>query len=153
MMFFGPLVAERYASVGNFLRDNPGAGDPVVRGIIEASQDLSAVETYRMIYRLEEIRRELSGLWADIDLLMVPTVGRIWKRQDIAADPLGPNFKNGYYTNFVNPLDLAAVATPNGFARDGVPAGVTLIGIPYSEAFLASLGDRFSDSRVARRGV
>jgi allophanate hydrolase len=153
MMFFGPLVAERYASVGQFLQDNPDAGDLVVRGIIEDSQKLSAVETFRIIYRLEETKRQLLSLWAEIDLLMVPTVGRIWKKEEIAADPLGPNFKNGYYTNFVNPLDLAAVATPNGFARDGVPVGVTLIGKPYSEAFLSSLADWFSDARVPHRGV
>jgi allophanate hydrolase/aspartyl-tRNA(Asn)/glutamyl-tRNA(Gln) amidotransferase subunit A len=153
MMFFGPLVAERYASVGKFLQSNPGAGDPVVRGIIEGSQKLSAVEAFEMIYRLEEIKRQIMPLWTDIDLLMAPTVGHIWKVSDIAADPLGPNFRNGYYTNFVNPLDLAAVATPNGFARDGVPVGVTLIGKPWSEAFLASLGDSFSGARVAARGA
>lgn len=153
MMFFGPLVAERYASVGAFLRSNPGAGDPVVRSIIEGSRTLSAVETFEMIYRLEEIKRQLITVWDGIDLLMVPSVGRIWKVSEIAADPLGPNFKNGYYMNFVNPLDLAAVATPNGFARDGVPVGVTLIGKPWSEAFLTSLGDSFSGARVAARGA
>jgi allophanate hydrolase len=153
MMFFGPLLAERYASVGGFLEANPEAGDPVVRRLIADSKSLTAAETFRMLYRLEEIRRQLSPMWEAADLMMVPTVGRLNRKADIAADPLGPNFNHGYYTNFVNPLDLAAVATPAGFVRDGMPAGVTLIGPAHGEAFLASLADTFSSLRVERRGA
>ncbi len=153
MMFFGPLLAERYASVGDFIKSNAESCDPVVRQIVLKGEGLPAVDTWRMLYRLEEIKRALRPMWEQIDFLLVPTVGRLWTKSDIAADPLGTNFKNGYYTNFVNPLDLTAVATPNGFARDGVPAGVCLIGPPFAESALAAVADRFSNRRVAKRGA
>ena len=38
------------------------------------------------------------------------------------------NTNLGYYTNFVNLLDLCAVAVPAGFQANGLPVGVTLIG-------------------------
>jgi len=153
MMFFGPLLAERYISFGQFLEANPEVGDPVVRGIVDASKAMTAADAFAMLYRIEESKRQLQALWSRMDMMLVPTIGRLWKKADIAADPLGPNFRNGYYTNFVNPLDMAAVATPNGFVRDGMPVGVTLVGEPFTEAFLASLADRFSEKRVATRGA
>jgi len=46
----------------------------------------------------------------------------------------------GTYTNFVNLLDLCALAVPGRFRIDGFPAGVTLIAPAGRDAFLASLG-------------
>ena len=54
------------------------------------------------------------------------------------ADPLGLNSALGAYANFVNLLDLAAVAVPTGFRADGLPAGATVIGPAGSDARLAA---------------
>lgn len=153
MMFKGPLVAERYAAVGEFLERRPGAGDPVVRSLILGACGISAAETFKMQYRLEALKRETAKLWREIDVLLVPTVGRPYTIAEIKADPFGPNFNNGYYTNFVNPLDLAACAIPNGFHLSGVPSGVTFIAPAHSEAFLCALGDRFRKLRTNRLGA
>jgi len=56
---------------------------------------------------------------------------------DVAADPLGANARLGTYTNFVNLLDLAAVAAPSGLRADGLPSSLTLIGPAGSDAALA----------------
>ncbi len=153
MMFFGPLVSERYVSFGEFLNANPDSGDPIVRGIIERAKSFSAAETFKMLYRLEELKRFVAPLWNEIDALLLPTVGRLYTLEDLVADPLTPAYNNGYYTNFANPLDLAAIAVPNGFARDGVPSGVSLVAPAHSEIFLASLGDAFWKRRAPHPGV
>ena len=57
------------------------------------------------------------------------------------ADPLAKNANLGLYTNFVNFLDLAAIALPAGFTPAGLPFGVTLIGPTFSEAALSALAD------------
>jgi allophanate hydrolase len=57
------------------------------------------------------------------------------------ADPIELNTRLGAYTNFVNLMDLAALAVPAGFRPDGIPFGVTLIGPALSDAMLASVGD------------
>jgi allophanate hydrolase len=43
------------------------------------------------------------------------------------ADPIGPNSQLGYYTNFMNLLDLCAVATPTVETAAGLPFGITWI--------------------------
>ncbi len=45
----------------------------------------------------------------------------------------------GYYTNFVNLMDLAAVAVPAGFTARGLPFGVSLIGPAWTDDDLLRL--------------
>jgi len=69
---------------------------------------------------------------------------------ELEADPLGPNARLGTYTNFVNLLDLAALAVPGPFRPDGLPAGLTLIAPRGSDARLAALGLRFQAAGAER---
>ena len=59
----------------------------------------------------------------------------------------GPNSRLGTYTNFVNLLDLAAIAVPGAMRKDGRAAGITLIG-----AARAGCGAGEPGSRLPRRG-
>ncbi|MEI7000234.1 allophanate hydrolase-related protein, partial [Klebsiella pneumoniae] len=43
----------------------------------------------------------------------------------------------GYYTNFVNLMDMAALAMPATPRADGLPAGITLIGPAGADHLLA----------------
>jgi allophanate hydrolase len=61
----------------------------------------------------------------------------------VAADPIRLNSNLGYYTNFVNLLDLAAIALPAGFRKDGLPFGISLIGPAFSDPALLMLGQRY----------
>ncbi len=49
---------------------------------------------------------------------------------DLEVDPIAPNSELGTYTNFVNLLDLCALAVPSRRRSDGFPAGVTFIAAP-----------------------
>ena len=49
------------------------------------------------------------------------------------ADPIILNANLGMYTNFVNLLDLCAIAIPNGFYANGLPIGVTLLAPAYQD--------------------
>jgi len=42
-----------------------------------------------------------------------------------------------------------SIAVPNGFLANGVPMGITFVGPAFSDAFLASFGERFHRQRVA----
>jgi len=53
------------------------------------------------------------------------------------------NTNLGYYTNFVNLLDLAAVAVPAGFRTNGLPFGISFIGPAFSDEALLGMGDLF----------
>ena len=68
------------------------------------------------------------------------------------ATPCGLNSNLGYYTNFVNLLDLAAMAVPAGFRPNGLPFGISLIGPAFSDEALLALGDRFHRAQTVVPG-
>jgi allophanate hydrolase len=145
LLYAGPWVAERYAAVGDFLARNPPDADLVVRDIVLAGAAHTAADVFRATYRLEALKQQATVQWAKMDVLVLPTTPTIYTRADIEGDPVRLNSTLGYYTNFVNLLDLAAIAVPAGFRSDGLPSGVSFIGPAFSDRALASLGQRFID--------
>lgn len=139
LLYAGPWVAERTAAVGEFLATNGDGAHPVVRQIIEGGAKYSAVDAHCAAYRLAELRRATEAEWECMDILVLPTTGTIFTHEQVAAEPIARNSDLGYYTNFVNLLDLAAVAVPAGFRENGLPFGITLIGPAWSDPALLRL--------------
>ena len=132
-------VAERVAAIGDFLRDHPASVLPVTRAIIERGRNASAVDVYRARERLAALRSQAMAALAGADLLLVPSAPTIYRLAEIERDPVALNTTLGTYTNFVNPMDMAAIAVPSGFTRAGLPFGVTLIGRAFTEPMLAGV--------------
>ncbi|MEM6678896.1 MAG: allophanate hydrolase [Pseudomonadota bacterium] len=149
LMFFGPFLSERDVSVGAFIDAHSEACHPVVRDLIVKSRRFSAADAYRAAYAVEEARRATAGFFEAHDVLVTPTVGALATLAMCEADPLGPNFRNGYYTNFANPLGLAALSIPAGRAPDGVPWGITLYALPERAATLARAAAVFMEGAQA----
>ncbi|HYF54271.1 MAG TPA: allophanate hydrolase, partial [Salinarimonas sp.] len=149
LLYAGPWVAERYQAIRPLIEARPEALHPVTRAVIEGARAHSAADAFAGLHRLAELRRETEGLWRRVDALLVPTLPRPRTLADLAADPFAPNAELGTYTNFVNLLDLCALAVPGRFRADGFPSGVTLIAPAGRDAFLGALG---SDLH-ARAGV
>ncbi|MGD1863460.1 MAG: amidase family protein, partial [Phormidesmis sp.] len=147
LLFNGPWVAERYASVGSFVEASPEAVFPTTREILSKAGKITAVEAFEGLYAVEALKRKSQPLWDEIDFLVVPTTGTIYRIDEVEAEPLKLNANLGYYTNFVNLLDLCAIALPNGFQPDGLPSGITLIAPPCSEPYLTKLGTAFYAAR------
>lgn len=146
LMFKGPFVAERDVSVGEFLERHPGVGVEAVRNLILGSRQYSAADAYRALYQVQESKRRAEALWEQYDALLVPTVGTLFTVEQALADPYQPSFANGYYTNYANPLGLAAVAFPHAQTVDGVPYGVTLVGPARREPDLVRLATAFMEA-------
>ena len=146
LLYAGPWVAERRAAVGSFMAAQPEAMHPVTRTILASADRFSAVDTFNAFYRLAGFRRQSDVTFREIDALAVPTAPIFPTLAELAADPLGPNSRLGTYTNFVNLLDLAAIAVPGPFRADGLPAGVTLIAPAGTDHVLAGLAERFFDA-------
>ena len=72
----------------------------------------------------------------------MPSIPDVCTVADVAADPIGPNSRLGTYTNFVNLLDLCALAVPGPFRSDGRPSGVTLIAPAGRDGLLAAMAAR-----------
>ena len=143
LLYAGPWVAERLAAIETFLAAHYDDMNPVVRDIIRGGQKYSAVDAFRGEYKLRELCREAEAVWKRVDVLALPTTGTIFTHEQVAAEPVKRNSDLGYYTNFVNLMDLAAVALPAGFRPNGLPFGISLIGPAFSDEALLSLADTF----------
>jgi allophanate hydrolase len=139
-LLYGPWTAERTAAVGPLLAVEPDALNPVTRHVIEAGLTPKAVDTFEAQYRLQELIQAIRPVWDSAEFLLVPTTGTAYSLADLEEEPIARNSDLGYYTNFTNLLDLAAIAVPCGFKTSGFPVGVTLIGPAWHDARLAALG-------------
>jgi len=143
LLYEGAWLAERTAAVGEFLRQSQVGVDPVVRQIILAGEAISGVRVFRDMYRLAALKRETEAQWAEMDLLVLPTTGTIYRVAEVLADPIALNRKLGRYTNFVNLLDLCALAVPNGRQPNGLPTGITFIAPAGRDQWLCHWGQRY----------
>lgn len=153
LLYDGPWLAERYVALEQFLFDHADAFHPVTRAIVQRGADGSAAQAFAAQYRLKQLERRTQAAWNEIDVLMVPTAPSIYSIADVEADPVALNSRLGTYTNFVNLLDLAAVAVPVGFRSDGMPFGITLIGPCAADRTLLRYADRVHRASVERLGA
>ena len=152
LLYKGPWVAERYAAIAPFLQGHLPEMDPTVASIISGATSYTAADAFTAGYKLEELRRQTQPVWDAVDFLVLPTAPRTYTIDEIAEAPIERNSNLGYYTNFVNLLDLAAIAVPAGFRPDGLPFGVSLISTAFKEEALLTVADRLQRSLVPTMG-
>jgi allophanate hydrolase len=143
LLYQGPWLAERTAALQPLLRDQPEAIDPVVRDIVSAGQAMSAVDAFNGNYELARLARQAQGLWGQIDALALPTAPTVYRQREIAQSPIALNASLGTYTNFVNLLDMAAIAVPAGFRRNRTGFGVSFIGPAGADTALIDLAEQW----------
>jgi allophanate hydrolase len=153
LLYEGPWVAERWVAIRGFHARHADAILPVTRQIIEPAAKLLAADGFAAFYGLEALRRTTDAAWSGIDTLVLPTAATVFTRAQIQADPIRLNSQLGFYTNFANLLDLAALAVPAGFRPDGLPFGITFFGPAWSDGALAGLGAKFHRAQTPTLGA
>lgn len=154
LLYAGPWVAERWWALGDFFEQHADKIYPVVREIIGGANKFDAVSAFDGQYKLKALAQAVAPLWQKLDVLLLPTTGTTYRIEAVLADPIKLNSNLGHYTNFVNLLDLAALALPAGFrAANGLPFGVTLIGQAFSDDALLALGARFHQALGGNIGI
>lgn len=143
LLYQGPWVAERYAAIEPFMQQQPAALLEVTRNIIGAARELTAVAAFQAEYRMQGYRQQAKEILAAADLLVTPTAGAIYTIAEVEAEPLRLNSNLGYYTNFMNLLDCAAVAVPAGFLPNGLPFGITLFAAGFTDRKLLNLATQW----------
>ncbi len=143
LLYEGPWIAERYLVIRALLASAPEAIHPVTRQIIAAGAHYSAADAFVAFYRLEELCRGRDQVFQQVEALAVPSVPTAYTIAQVEADPIALNSRLGTYTNFVNLLDLCALAVPASLRDDGIPFGITLIAPAGQDAALASIGRVF----------
>jgi allophanate hydrolase len=143
LVYGGPWLAERRAAIDAAIAGRREILHPVTREIVTASDEASAASVFRGQERILALAQQTAEVWQRIDLLLVPTTGTIYRIAEIEAEPLALNATLGHYTNFANLLDLSAIALPNGFQSNGLPAGICLIAPAFHDPLLTAIGAAF----------
>lgn len=139
-LYSGPWVAERYLTARDCIEKNVAGMDPTVMSIVSKGQTFAATDAFAALYEVKRLAASIEPMWQSIDVLLVPTAPQLPTYADVQADPVGANSALGVYTNFVNLLGWAALATPAGFKQDGLPFGVTWIAPGGADEALLELG-------------
>jgi allophanate hydrolase len=135
------------------IEDDPGALHPVTRAIIEGARKFDAVAAFKATYKLAALRRGTAAAWAAFDIMAVPTIPRPYTVAEVEADPIRLNSNLGTYTNFVNLLDLCAMAAPSGMRADGLPSSLTLIAPAGADGFIAGIAAQIQFHSGASMGA
>jgi Asp-tRNA(Asn)/Glu-tRNA(Gln) amidotransferase A subunit family amidase len=101
---------------------------PKIASLLEAGTEVSSVDYYDAVRHQQVFRRELLSLFREVDALAMPST-------EVAAPGLDttgtPNFQSPWsYTGWPE------VTIPCGLTSEGLPAGLQLVGAPWSEAAL-----------------
>lgn len=153
MLYDGAWVAERMAATECLMRGHPEDVHPVTLDIVNAALKLSAMDVFRGMYRLADLKRAAAPLLASVDVLCVPTIPTFCTVAELEADPIGPNSRLGTYTNFVNLLDMCGIAVPTGPRRDGRPGSVTLLASAGRDDLTAALARDLQQKAQATMGA
>lgn len=141
LLYEGALVTERYAAFGHRL--DADDTDPTVAAIVRGALKYSGADLAADQQRLRATRLEAAALLDGFDALLLPTAPLHPSLADVAADPVGVNARMGTYTNFVNLLDMAAVAVPAG--RAGTKGfGVSIIVPAFADQIALDLAARLT---------
>jgi allophanate hydrolase len=146
LLYGGPWVAERTAALEAVIAADPPDFDPVVRDVVSPGLTMRAVDLFNGIYRLAELRRIADRMWEGIDMLCLPTTGTTYRLAEMRGSPIALNSALGAYTNFVNLLDMAAIAVPAGTRDNGTGFGITFIAPAGTDRALLAVGQSYLDA-------
>lgn len=145
ILYDGPLVAERWSDLGTFVNNHPASLLPITETILRSGTAAAwtASSLFEASHLLQRYKLEARKLLQD-HVLIMPTCGGTWTRQQVSDEPLHTNSQMGIYTNHCNLLDLCAISIPSEDADIDLPFGITLFGLWNQEGLLFGTADRFS---------
>lgn len=153
LLYEGPWLAERFIATEAIITQQPDAMLPVIRSIISNAKSKSAVDAFKAEYTLRAYHRQAERILASVDFIVTPTAGTIFTIKQVEANPIALNTQLGYYTNFMNLLDCAAIAVPAGFLANGLPWGITLFSTAFEDRKLLSYANRWQQAMQLPLGV
>lgn len=143
-------TAEAYAYHATNVAKAPELYHPETLRRIRAGEDVSAAEYIQRRRELEEARRGIRKVFADVDVLVTPTIPM--PAPAIAdlranADALRPaELKLLRNTRPFNVWGLPAISLPCGFTQSGMPIGLQIAGPPWREDLVLRLAHAYEQA-------
>jgi aspartyl-tRNA(Asn)/glutamyl-tRNA(Gln) amidotransferase subunit A len=143
-------LAEAYAYHAESAAKTPELYLPETLRRIRAGADISAGEYIVQRRALDEARRGITNIFADVDLLVTPTMPMPAPRIDELKknpDELRPaELKLLRNTRPFNVWGLPAISVPCGFTSDGLPIGLQIAGPHWREDLVLRLAHAYEQA-------
>jgi len=143
LLYDGPWLAERYVAIEDFIRRHHQDMHVVTREIIDKAEALKTVDAFKAFYQLQLCKTAADKILQSVDFIVTPTTVDHYRIVEEQKQPIRLNSQLGYYTNFMNLLDLSAIAIPAAMREGGLPFGVTLFSSAFSDRKLLSFARKF----------
>lgn len=154
ILYDGPWVAERWSDLGAFVSQHGDSVFPVTRKILESGNrpDLTAADMFQAYHEVSAARARCAELFQDAVMVM-PTAGGTFTRDEVREDPIATNSLMGLYTNHCNLSDLAAIALPAGWAGDDLPFGITAFTASSRQCLTDGFAEVFLEAETLKVAV
>ncbi len=143
-------TAEAYAFHAENVAKSPELYQPETLRRIRKGEGVSAAEYIQRRRELEEARRGIGQAFADVDVLVTPTMPMIAPAiADLKADPeaLRPaELKLLRNTRPFNVWGLPAISVPCGFTQGGLPIGLQIAGPHWREDLVLRLAHAYEQA-------
>lgn len=139
----GPVAAELDSFLEQALPDWRTTLDPNVAARVKSGGDISAREYLRRRHAMAKLAETARAVFADVDVVVSPTVANTPPPLAELADPDAYRTANVLAlrnTSVANYLGLCALTVPCGLDAAGMPVGLQLIGPPFAELSLLAAG-------------
>lgn len=154
ILYEGAYIAERWQDLKGFVENNPGATFPVTEEILRsgAKTEQTAAKLFGNLHDLQLYRHKAHLLLKNAVMIM-PTAGGSFTREQVRQEPVAANSKMGLYTNHCNLLDMAATAIPQDTKDMDKPFGITVFGRYDNEDMIRGFSNLFLDEEIVRLAV
>jgi aspartyl-tRNA(Asn)/glutamyl-tRNA(Gln) amidotransferase subunit A len=149
------LTAEAYAYHRDHVAKSPELYQAQTLDRIRAGAQVATSDYIRALRQLEHTRRTLDRVFADVDLLVTPTVPvPPFPIEALQSDPGTARAKELVMLRNTRPFDffgLPTVSVPCGFTSAGLPVGLQIAGAPGDEGTVLHLAHAYEQATTAGR--
>ena len=144
------IRAEAYSYHAQHIARNPELYIPETLTKLRLGSDIDATSYIRARRDLEQLRRTVPGVFADVELLVTPTVPiPAPKASDYPSSLEGVLALEGTILRNTRPFNMYALPTisiPCGFTQSGLPIGMQISGPPWEERRVLALALAYQEA-------
>ncbi len=133
MAFITSVCSEVYAAHRQMVEESPLHLSDNVKAKVEFGRSIAAWDYHATQHKRAGWKKVFAELFQGVDAIITPTTPTTALTPSAveALSRAGPGhplgFGPGYYTRFVNVLDLCAISVPSGFSAAGLPFGLQIV--------------------------
>jgi aspartyl-tRNA(Asn)/glutamyl-tRNA(Gln) amidotransferase subunit A len=140
------MSAEAFAFHATRVREASQRFQPAVLGRLRVGEAVDATTYIQRRRDLDSMRRAAAGLFADVDLLVTPTMPVLPVRIAEARSDEAGTALFARNTRPFNAYGLPAISVPCGFAKNGLPIGLQIAGPPWEEESVLRLAHAYEQA-------